>query len=54
MRLARRRRYGPRHDRLVEAIGAPAGAGATVLVSDNVREFRRVEGLRVENWRRRA
>jgi tRNA(fMet)-specific endonuclease VapC len=24
-----------------------------VLVSDNVREFRRVEGLKVENWRRR-
>jgi tRNA(fMet)-specific endonuclease VapC len=24
-----------------------------VLVSDNVREFRRVEGLTVENWRRR-
>lgn len=23
-----------------------------VLVSDNVREFRRVEGLKVENWRR--
>jgi len=25
-----------------------------VLVSDNVREFRRVEGLKVENWRRRV
>jgi len=24
-----------------------------VLVSDNVREYRRVEGLKVENWRRR-
>jgi tRNA(fMet)-specific endonuclease VapC len=24
-----------------------------VLVSDNVREFRRVAGLKVENWRRR-
>ena len=33
-------------------IAAHALSLAVVLVSDNVREFRRVSGLRVENWRR--
>jgi tRNA(fMet)-specific endonuclease VapC len=34
-------------------IGAHALSLGLVLVSDNVREFRRVSGLKVENWRRR-
>ncbi len=34
-------------------IAAHALARRLVLVSDNVREFRRVRGLRVENWRTR-
>jgi len=33
-------------------IAAHALSLGVVLVSDNVREFRRVRGLRVENWRR--
>lgn len=33
-------------------IAAHALATRCVLVTDNVREFRRVPGLRVENWRR--
>jgi len=33
-------------------IGAHALSLGLVLVSDNVREFRRVSGLKVENWRR--
>jgi len=33
-------------------IAAHALALRLVLVSDNVREFRRVRGLKVENWRR--
>ena len=33
-------------------IAAHALSLSVVLVSDNVREFRRVSGLRVENWRR--
>ena len=33
-------------------IAAHAVALGVALVSDNVREFRRVSGLRVENWRR--
>ncbi len=33
-------------------IAAHALSLGLVLVSDNVREFRRVAGLRVENWRR--
>jgi len=47
----------------LERIGFPAGpldtliaahalSAGTVLVTDNVREFRRVKGLTVENWRR--
>ena len=32
-------------------IGAHALAGGLVLVTDNVREFRRIRGLKVENWR---
>jgi tRNA(fMet)-specific endonuclease VapC len=35
-------------------IAAHALALGLVLVTDNTREFRRVRGLRVENWRRRA
>ena len=34
-------------------IAAHALSSDLVLVSDNVREFRRVEGLKVQNWRRR-
>lgn len=34
-------------------IAAHAVALGLVLVSDNVREFRRVTSLKVENWRRR-
>lgn len=34
-------------------IAAHALSLGLVLVSDNVREFRRVKGLRVENWRAR-
>jgi tRNA(fMet)-specific endonuclease VapC len=37
------------HDMLIAAHAISAGA---VLVSDNVREFSRVKGLSVENWRR--
>jgi tRNA(fMet)-specific endonuclease VapC len=33
-------------------IAAHALALGLVLVSDNVREFRRVKGLKVQNWRR--
>jgi tRNA(fMet)-specific endonuclease VapC len=32
-------------------IAAQALARDLVLVTDNVREFRRVRGLKVENWR---
>jgi len=35
-------------------IAAHALALGLVLVSDNLREFRRVKDLRVENWRHRA
>ena len=35
-------------------IAAHALALGAVLVSDNVREFGRMKGLRVENWRRRG
>ena len=35
-------------------IAAHAMAGDYTLVSDNMREFERVEGLRVENWAREA
>jgi tRNA(fMet)-specific endonuclease VapC len=37
------------HDMLIAAHAISAGA---VLVSDNVREFARVKGLSVENWRK--
>ncbi len=47
--LERRGRPIGAHDLL---IAAQAVAARLVLVSDNVREFRRVKGLRVENWRR--
>ena len=54
--------YGRLRSRL-EAAGTPIGpndmliaaqalARGLVLVTDNVREFRRVRGLKVENWRR--
>jgi tRNA(fMet)-specific endonuclease VapC len=33
-------------------IAAHAISADAVLVSDNVREFERVKGLSVENWRR--
>jgi tRNA(fMet)-specific endonuclease VapC len=33
-------------------IAAHAISLGLVLVTDNVREFRRVRGLRVQNWRR--
>jgi len=32
-------------------IAAHALARGVVVVTDNVREFRRVRGLKVENWR---
>jgi tRNA(fMet)-specific endonuclease VapC len=35
-------------------IAAHAIAGGYTLVSDNTREFARVEGLRLENWVRDA
>ena len=35
-------------------IAAHAMAGDYTLVSDNTREFERVEGLRLENWAREA
>jgi len=35
-------------------IAAHAQSLGLVLVSDNVREFRRVRGLKVANWRRRG
>jgi tRNA(fMet)-specific endonuclease VapC len=45
-----------RRGRLIGAydmqIAAHALALRLVLVSDNVREFRRVPGLKIENWRR--
>lgn len=34
-------------------IGAQALAADRVLVTDNVAEFSRIEGLRIENWRER-
>jgi len=33
-------------------IAAHALSGGLVLVTDNVREFKRVKGLKVQNWRR--
>jgi tRNA(fMet)-specific endonuclease VapC len=35
-------------------IAAHALAGGYTLVTDNMREFERVEGLRIENWAREA
>ena len=51
IRVALQRRGRPigAHDMLIAAHAISAGA---VLVSDNVREFSRVKGLSVENWRR--
>ena len=51
IRVALERRGQPvgAHDMLIAAHAISAGA---VLVSDNVREFSRVKGLSVENWRR--
>lgn len=56
------RHYGRLHSEL-EKTGTPIGgndlliaahvlAADAVLVTDNVREFKRVKGLRVENWLR--
>jgi tRNA(fMet)-specific endonuclease VapC len=51
IRVALERRGRPigAHDMLIAAHAISADA---VLVSDNVREFERVKGLSVENWRR--
>ena len=51
LRLTLERRGRPigAHDLLIAAHAIAAGL---VLVSDNVREFSRIHGLSVENWRR--
>lgn len=53
IRLARERVGAPTSDNDLW-IAAQARAAGLILITDNSRDFDRIDGLRVENWRRDA